>query len=99
MSSGQRQTRDANPELFDGISQILFRHDPIEIAFEDNFDEYESEVETILPRLVACKNSREVRDVVYGEMLQWFDAEDVGPSERYDPIAEEIFALLERIRG
>jgi len=39
------------PVLFDEVSSILFRHDPIGINFETNTDEYEPEVGTILPRL------------------------------------------------
>ena len=40
--------------LFDSITALLFRHDPIGINFEDNTDEYEPEARTILPRLKAC---------------------------------------------
>jgi hypothetical protein len=46
-------------KLFEEASSILFRHDPIGIAFDnENTDEYEAEVGTILPRLAAIRGSK-----------------------------------------
>ena len=97
MTNRPKQTRDMDPALFDAVAKILFSHDPLEITFESNLDEYEPEVETILPGLASCKTTQEVREIVHREMLHWFDAEDVGPEEKYERIAQEIFELLPRI--
>jgi hypothetical protein len=36
-------------ELFDSVTALLLRHDPIGIDFKVNPDEYEPETRTILP--------------------------------------------------
>lgn len=79
-------------ELFDEVSALLFRHDPIGINFETNDDEYEAEVGTILPRLRSCRSADEVCRVVHEEFVRWFDAETAGPHDRYAKIASEIWA-------
>jgi len=76
--------------FFDQVSEILFRNDPIGINFEDNTDEYEPEVETILPRLRNCNSSEEVLVVVHAEFQKWFNGE-VGSREDYSQISEEIW--------
>ena len=40
--------------LYDRVTSILFRIDPMGINFEDNTDEYDPETDTILPRLQNC---------------------------------------------
>ena len=79
--------------LFDSIAEILFRHDPIGINFEDNTDEYESEAETILPRLKDCSSVRDVTTVVHEEFQRWFYPDLAGSKQKYTKIAEEIWRL------
>ncbi|HEX3251657.1 MAG TPA: hypothetical protein VHS05_19635 [Pyrinomonadaceae bacterium] len=54
-------------ELYDRLSRLLFERDPIGINFEHNTDEYEPEVDTILPRLHSCTGPEDVRRVVHEE--------------------------------
>lgn len=77
--------------LYYEISEILFEQDPISINFGDNTDEYEPEVETILPRLKKCHSFLDVRKVVHEEFVNWFSKEDAGPEEYYDDIAKMIW--------
>ena len=86
-------------ELFDTVSEILFRRDPVGINFETNTDEYEPEVGTILPRLRSCESQADVHRVVYEEFVRWFEADTCGPEDRYEPIAIEIWAAWNRFRG
>ena len=79
--------------LFDDLSALLFRHDPIGINFDVNPDEYEPEVGTILPRLRDCRSTSDVLQTVYEEFVRWFGAETAGPQEHYAHIAEEIWRL------
>lgn len=72
---------------------ILFRHDPIGISSEDNTDEYDPEVGTILPRMSRCASADEVRSVVFEEFQKWFTPEVAGEEMRYDTIAKELWAL------
>ena len=84
--------------LFDMIAEILFRHDPIGINFEENTDEYEPEVGTILPRLQHCESVEDVAKVVRQEFLHWFDFESVGAEEKYREVAEDIWRVW-NLRG
>lgn len=79
--------------LFDDTSALLFRLDPIGINFEDNTDEYDPEVGTILPRLSRCYSSSEVRRVVFEEFCRWFGPETAGEEMSYNAIAEELWLL------
>jgi hypothetical protein len=81
-------------ELYDRVSAILFEEDPIGITFDDNLDEYEPEVDTILPRLKACHTVAHVQAVVHEEMVGWFDSTIAGPAERYATIASRTWALI-----
>jgi hypothetical protein len=80
-------------KLYDRVSAILFEEDPIGINFADNTDEYEPEVDTILPRLKTCHTVGDVQAVVHEEMVRWFDP-TAGPAERYATVATRIWALI-----
>jgi len=79
--------------LFADTSALLFRFDPIGINFEDNTDEYDPEVGTILPRLSGCHSASEVRRVVFEEFCRWFGPETAGDEMGYNAIAEELWLL------
>ena len=91
----RRRLRAEYGELVDSMAALLFRHDPIGINFEENKDkdEYESEVETILPRLRSCHSADDVLRVVHAEFVRWFDSDIAGPPEHYGGIALEIWKL------
>ena len=94
----RRALRREYGELFDRVSQLLFTWDPIGINFEFNTDEYEPEVDTILPRLRSCTCAEDVQQVVYEELCRWFDADYVGPLESYDQIGRDIWAEIRDTR-
>jgi hypothetical protein len=77
-------------ELYARVSAILFEEDPIRINFTSNTDEYEPEVDTILPRLARCVTVEDVRAVVHEEFVRWFNTSIAGAPERYTRIAERI---------
>src|SRR5215471_7106167 len=90
----RRQLKAEYGELFDAVSALLFRHDPIGIAFDnENADEYDPEAGTILPRLRNCESASDVQRIVHEEFVRWFDAGNAGPEERYTLIAFEIWEL------
>jgi hypothetical protein len=78
--------------LLEAVSAVLFLHDPIGIAFEDNTDEYELEAATILKRMHPAISEQEVRKVVHEELVRWFELELAGPETRYTQIAAEIWS-------
>lgn len=91
--SERERLRREYGELFSVLAEILFRHDPMGINFEENTDEYEPEVGTILPRLRHCKSVEDVAEVVRKEFLHWFDFEPVDAKEKYQAVAEEIWRV------
>ena len=61
----RRQLKAEYGDVFDSVAALLFRHDPIGIAFEnENTNEYEPEAGTILPRVLEFAAAQ----VVAGEM-------------------------------
>jgi hypothetical protein len=64
--------RDTYVRLFDDLSALLFRHDPIGINFATNTDEYNPEARTILPRLPQCHSAPDVPKVIVEEFHRWF---------------------------
>ncbi|MGI1659458.1 MAG: hypothetical protein ACRKFN_10810 [Desulfitobacterium sp.] len=87
----RQRLKNLYKELYNEVSEILFRHDPIGINFDDNTDEYEPEVGTILPRLTSANSIDDVRLIVHEEFIKWFDKDIAGPIERYSQIAEEVW--------
>ncbi|MDX2206488.1 MAG: hypothetical protein SFU57_02485 [Gemmatimonadales bacterium] len=82
--------------LYERLAALLFKDDPVGINFEDNADEYEPEVGSILPRLRTCASAADVQRVVHEEFCRWFDADTAGPFERYQTISNDIWT---EIRG
>lgn len=80
-------------QLFDGVSALLFRHDPMGINFDFNTDEYDPEARTILPRLSDCRSEADVLKVVIEEFHKWFGEAIRADKARYDLIATEIWKL------
>ena len=81
--------------MFDSVSALLYRHDPIGINFdfENNLDEYDLETETILPRLHNCNSEADALKVVHEEFVRWFDLATAGPQKNYAKIARKIWDL------
>src|SRR5438445_1524137 len=95
----RRQLKAEYGQLFESVSALLFRHDPIGIAFDnENTDEYDPETGTILPRLRNCECASDVLRVVHEEFVRWFDAGNAGSVERYGDIASEVWRLWQSHR-
>lgn len=95
----RRQLRVEYGFLFNSVAALLFRHDPIGIAFDnENIDEYEPEAGTILPRLRRCESPADALRAIHEEFVRWFGADTAGPVERYEDIASEIWQLWQAHR-
>jgi hypothetical protein len=95
----RKKTQQKYGGLFQEASMILFRNDPIGVSSEDNTDEYDPEVGTILPRMPQCSSANEVRRVVFEEFQKWFTPEVAGDEMRYEEIAKELWALWSKSRS
>ena len=81
------------PELFKSVSDLMFKHDPIEINFETNTDEYDPEAGTVISRLKTANNEDEVLDIIHQEFVVWFGEDTAGNRSRYVRLANEIWDL------
>jgi len=80
--------------MWDGKSAILADADPLGlIDMGAPRNEYDPEVETILPRLSECDTAADTRMVVFREFERMFGVGKVGPPDRYTVAAERIWAL------
>lgn len=92
-------------DLFSDVEKILFRHDPMDIAYvdhenvADNPDEYSPEVDTILPRLSSATSPEDVTDIVHEEFLTWFGAESVQSKASYEALSLEIWQAWQRFKN
>jgi hypothetical protein len=73
------------------MEALLYRHDPIGIAFGDNPDEYRPEAESIVARLPRARSVEDVRTLVHEEFVRWFDEDTAGPVSRYGAIARDVW--------
>ena len=96
MGDRERELIDGYVQLAQALEALLYRHDPVGIAFGDNRDEYSPEAGTILPKLPTAQSVDDVRRILHAEFVRWFDEETAGPVSRYQGIAEEVWALLGR---
>jgi hypothetical protein len=80
--------------LYDRVSSILFEQDPGGVNFGDNRDEYESEVDMILPRLRACTSADDVQGVLIAVFRKMFDEETVRSRAQFRGIATLIWTEI-----
>lgn len=84
--------------LYAAFTEILFRLDPAGINYETNADEYESEVGTILPRVVNAASAQEIVPILRDEFWRWFGSGITNPDVTWEQLAEELFEALVRYR-
>ena len=93
VSKERQKLKSIYRSLYSDVESIFFKHDPMGINFIDNTDEYDPEVDTILPRLKDTKSSSDVSRIVREEFSKWFDQKDAEKiaQSKYDAIASEIW--------
>ena len=89
----QKQLKRTYGQLYSATEALFYRYDPIEIAFGTNPDEYDPEVNTVLPRLASCSSAADVQRVVHEEFCRWFGVDSAGSFDCYAPIASELWQL------
>ena len=89
LSREQRELRRSYAGLFEDASELLFRFDPAGLNYGSNVDEYDGEVEQILPRLPACRSAEDV-DLLLHEV---FSPELLGPVPRLTGVSVALWRL------
>jgi len=81
-------------ELFGRLEKLFFDHDPIGISFMP--DEYDPEVERLLPEIERAKNVDDLTDRIHAIFQKMFSPEMAGPRQKYEPIAREAWAMTRK---
>lgn len=97
INENRQRLMDEYGQLYNTILAVIFHHDPMNLNFEVNTDEYDPEVRTILPRLRSCTCEADVCKVVNEEFDRWFSHS--GPRKCYTAIASEIWELWNQYQG
>ncbi len=92
----RQKVQEQYGNLFNTLSDIIFRHDPIGINFEDNTDEYDPEVGTILPRLKNAHSEAETLIIIHEEFGRWFGEDIAGSQDKYQDLAVEIWSVWQQ---
>ena len=81
-------------ELYSDLQGILFSHDLMGINFETNTDEYDPEVDTILPRLKDTQDPEGVSNIIFEEFEKWFGEEEAAeiPRSAYLKLANDVWS-------
>lgn len=74
--------------LYAELAQAFFEVDPVGVNFDENTDEYELEVGTVLPRLKSAKSAADVYTILVEEFTFWFEGS-------FDP--KRLAVLSERV--
>jgi hypothetical protein len=90
----RKRLRDEYRDLYDRVSAILFDEDLVGINLGDNTDEYEPEVDRILPRLGSCSSVESVQHVVCEVFAEMFTQDIRWKPEVFRGVAVRIWALL-----
>jgi hypothetical protein len=91
----RKRTKNEFAAAYESISSLLFEIDPMGISFEFNTDEYEPEVDTILPRIKDLNERTEIELVVREEFGKWFGNESTADisDETFERISEGILKI------
>jgi hypothetical protein len=90
----RRRLRRKYRELYDRVAGILYEHDPMHIGYA--LDEYEAEVERILPRIATARSIAELTRAVHEVFCEMFSPELAGTRAHYEGIARDIWRTAKR---
>jgi len=64
--------------------------------FMPHIEQYDNEVSTIIPRIINedIVSEEQVLDIVYEEMVDWFDESFVSPKERWTELSKKTWEIL-----
>ena len=84
--------KEAHRVIFEALAALFFEIDPVGINYDENTDEYEPEVGTVLPRLAGAKSLVDVNTILTEEFDHWFGRPNYN-EERLADLAVRTWAL------
>jgi hypothetical protein len=98
METAREQLKKENLNLYTKIEKILFEHDLMGVNFTDNTDEYDPEVDTIIPRLRTATSANDVTVIIKEEFCTWF-GDDIAKhiaTVKYNDMAKDVWLAWEQ---
>jgi hypothetical protein len=80
-------------DLFDRLEKLFFDHDPIGISYVQ--DEYDPEVERLLPRIAHVTGPEQLTDEIHSIFQEMFSPEIAGPRKKYESIARDVWSVIQ----
>ncbi len=81
-------------KLEERIREVINRHDPIGlIAYGCPSDEYDPEIQKIIPKIKIAKSVLELHDSVYSIFCEMFNKNIAGNRREYRELSEELYSL------
>jgi hypothetical protein len=74
------------------LEKLFSDHDPIGIGVVP--DEYDPEVELLLPEIDRVTDVDELTDRIHAIFQRMFSADIAGPRRKYEPIARDVWRML-----
>jgi hypothetical protein len=84
--------------FYRAVSDILFRHNLMDLDGKHNTGEYDTEVDLFLLRVREAENQDTLQEILYQVFRNAFGEENCGSLGRYDGAAAEIWKAYERHR-
>ena len=85
--------------FYRAVSDILFRHNPMELDGKRNTGEYDPEIDALLSRLQEAEHLNALHDLLFEVFRIDFGEESCGDREHYQAAASEIWKAYERHRA
>ena len=85
--------------LYRAVSDILFRHNPMELDGKRNTGDYNPEVDLLLSRIREVEHLSALQELLFEVFVTDFGEENCGSKERYAEPALEIWKAYERYRA
>ena len=84
--------------FYRAVSDILFRHNPMELDGKHNTGDYNPEVDVLLSRIREAEDLNTLLQLLFEVFMTDFGEENCGKRERYEVAASEIWKAYERHR-
>lgn len=85
--------------FYRAVSDILFRHNPMELDGKRNTGDYNPEVDLILSRILQAEDLNMLQDLLFEVFRTDFGEENCGTRDRYEVAAAEIWKAYKRHRA
>ena len=85
--------------FYRAVSDILFRHDPMDLDGKRNTGEYDPEIDALLSRIQEAEHLPALHGLLFEVFRTDFGEENCGGRERYETAASEIWKAYLRHRA